>query len=90
MLYISEKPFSYILKLDILDYIAVYICWDMNLKINVDNFCIFFFLGVQGIGLQAKYLFSSEHHKREQLAIRLQDLYKDITFLTNFIISLAS
>ena len=56
MLYISEKPFSYILKLDILDYIAVYICWDMNLKMNVDNFCIFFF-GVQGIGLQAKYLF---------------------------------
>ena len=47
MLYISEKPFSYILKLDILDYIAVYICWDMNLKINVDNFCIFFFLGAR-------------------------------------------
>ena len=42
MLYISEKPFSYILKLDILDYIAVYICWDMNLKMNVDNFCNFF------------------------------------------------
>ena len=49
MLYISEKPFSYILKLDILDYIAVYICWDMNLKMNVDNLCIFFW--VQGIGL---------------------------------------
>ena len=27
----------------------------MNLKMNVDNFCIFFW--VQGIGLQAKYLF---------------------------------